>query len=152
MSNIVAQYNVENTQSVFEMKANIYRLISLIIKNKDDLYIEENSFNKNKDVITEIFDYIDNNYMNNFTVRDISGYIHLSIPHFMRVFKNATGMTFKHYLNFYRINKSTKILLQGNSVSKVALDCGFENINTFIRLFKEFKNTTPTGYIKMNLK
>lgn len=152
MSNIEFENNARNPHSTFEIMANIFKLMSLIIKNKDQLYIEENTANKNKDVITEIFDYIDNNYMNNFSVIDITKYIHLSVPHFMRIFKNATGMTFKHYLNLYRINIATKLLLQGNSVSKVALDCGFDNINTFIRLFKEFKDATPTGYVKIHLK
>ena len=152
LSDIEHQYRAKEPHSVFEMMADIFKLMAVVVKNKDELHIEENTANKNKDVITEIFDYIDNNYMNSFSVGDITNDIHLSVPHFMRVFKNATGMTFKYYLNLYRINIATKMLLQGSSVSKAASDCGFDNINTFIRLFKGFKGITPTGYVKMHLQ
>lgn len=109
--------------------------------NKQKGYIEK--FNM-------IFDYINDNYMDEIsldTIADVAGF---SKFHFSRLFKQFTDMSFYNYLNQRRVKEAEKLLLNPNlSITEVAMRSGFSSISTFNRVFKNFKECTPTEFIKL---
>lgn len=63
------------------------------------------------------------------------------------------GMSFRAYINEYRINDiKTKLLDQDNSASvlSLALESGFNSEASFYRVFKAATGSTPTGFIAAN--
>ncbi len=51
------------------------------------------------------------------------------------------------YLISYRLERACHLLLHTTeSVTDIALNCGFENISYFIRKFREFTKETPKEY------
>ena len=49
----------------------------------------------------------------------------------------------------FRINKAVRMLLQTNeSVTNIAIDCGFETISYFIKKFQEEMGITPKNFRK----
>lgn len=136
----------------FEAKHYLYRFVSLIIRNKEYLPLCNDTSISNKDIIVKAFDYIDNNYKSNLTVSSAANNCNLSVPHFLRIFKNAIGISFKQYVNLYRINKSVNLLLEGKSVTATAFESGFNDTNSYIRVFKKFKNITPYQFRKQYYK
>ena len=131
------------------IKAEINKFYGQILRNSNTLPLRTDNFYHKKDVILKIFEYIDNNYFDyRVTLESAAKHIHLSVPQFMRIFKAATGMTFKYYLNLYRIKKSFSLLSENETVTKISEMCGFLNINTYIRLFKLHTGITPTQYTK----
>ena len=128
------------------LESYIYRMLAYIAENKGKLPIVKSTAGMNHELVGKVVSYIDENYMNKITLQDIADYTHLSVPHFCRVFKKSTGYTFLKYLNMYRVEKSLIFLNDSQSVMNTAESCGFENQNTYIRLFKQFKGITPLQY------
>lgn len=64
------------------------------------------------------------------------------------VFREATHISIKRYLNYLRINKACEILAQGRGekVKEVAVRVGFSCVDHFIRVFEKFVGTTPAKY------
>lgn len=60
------------------------------------------------------------------------------------------GATFNTFINKYRIEKAKNLLASPEnnhfSLEHIASVCGFANLHTFMRVFKEAENTTPGKY------
>jgi len=78
----------------------------------------------------------------------------LSIPlaHLSRVINERLGNNFYEFINHYRVQDAKRRLaLPGSKQQKliaVALDCGFNSVATFNRVFKELTGRTPSEYRK----
>jgi AraC-like DNA-binding protein len=71
----------------------------------------------------------------------------LSLQHFCREFKAATGMTFTEYAAGLRIEKARQLLAEPRlRISEVAYECGFRSIPHFDRVFKRHTGRSPTAY------
>jgi AraC family transcriptional regulator len=67
--------------------------------------------------------------------------------HFLRQFRALTGETPKQYVLRLRIERAAlRLLLVRSSVLDVALECGFQNHETFTRAFKRRFGTSPSEY------
>jgi AraC-like DNA-binding protein len=78
----------------------------------------------------------------------------LEIPtaHLSRVINDLLGRNFYEFVNRYRVEEA-KRRLAGPDASRdklitVALDCGFNSLATFNRVFKELAGRTPSDYRK----
>ena len=70
--------------------------------------------------------------------------------YFSRLFKQFTGVTFLKYVNQKRIALAeTQLTEPNNSVTDVAVNCGFSSLSAFIRMFKIIKGCTPTEFRNM---
>lgn len=75
---------------------------------------------------------------------------HYSKEHTIRMFKNITGMTPYHYWQSLRLEKCCMMLESTeDSISEIALKCGFNNANNFSKQFKSALGITPTKYKKL---
>ncbi len=98
----------------------------------------------------EICDYIDSHCSEDLKLDDIADMSGFSKFYFERLFKQFTGTSFYKYVNQKRIAKASELLIEpGNSVTDVALNCGFMSISSFIRMFKLQKGCTPTEFKSM---
>ncbi|NLL72364.1 MAG: AraC family transcriptional regulator [Clostridiales bacterium] len=94
-----------------------------------------------------IFDYINENYMEEISLETIANVAGFSKYHFSRLFKQFTDMSFYDYLNQRRVKEAEKLLLNPTlSITEVAMGSGFSSISTFNRVFKSFKECTPTEF------
>ena len=64
------------------------------------------------------------------------------------------GENFKEYLNIYRIKKAKEIIKQNNyvTVKELSAMVGFNNSDTFIRVFKRYEGTSPGQYLSKKFK
>ena len=110
---------------------------------------EEFNFS-NKMVYPEIYriqQYIENNHMNDIKISDIASEHFISIHYLSRCFKALTGYSPKQYLTNIRIARAKTLLGYSSiSVKDIAVKCGFNDINNFIRTFKEVTGVTPYKY------
>ena len=83
--------------------------------------------------------------LQNLIVSDI-GHLKMTKEAFCRYFKKMTKLTFTQFVNHYRIDIAKKLLLQGNTISEVCFQCGFESLSYFNRVFKKVTGTSPTGF------
>ena len=83
-------------------------------------------------------------------------YMNMSEAYFSRFFKKISGMTFSMYLNHIRVNKAIDLIQNTEmSMTEIAMNCGFETIRNFNRVFKQITGYAPRelpdGYV-LNLR
>ncbi len=97
--------------------------------------------------IKTILDYIDTNYMKPITIDELAATVDLSKHYFMRFFKKYMGMTCIEYINDYRLNIATNLLLTTSmQITEVAARIGISNLSYFNRIFKKKYHMTPKEY------
>lgn len=101
-------------------------------------------FREKNDRFKELFTYLEQRYMERISVEQAAAIVHISVYHFCRIFKQITGQTFIQFMNLYRINKAEQLLLQTSmSITEVAAEVGCSSINSFSKLFRQLKGTSP---------
>ncbi len=94
--------------------------------------------------ISKVIDYIENNLHEPIRTDQLAGIAHMSNRNFMRIFKNAVGITPSHYMNQVKIQKAGKMLREtSDQISDIAVTCGFTDSNYFTKRFKKAFGITP---------
>ena len=111
---------------------------------------EVNALNRHlsgEDAFNRALDYVNENYMDDVTLDSLAAYAGFSRYTLSRMFRQHTGATFTQYLNKRRVIMAEE-LLSGTKmpVTQVALQCGFNSIATFNRVFRDVRGCTPTQY------
>lgn len=110
------------------------------VKEKNNLYVS---------LIIDSIHYMENNLSHKITIDDICKKFYISKSTFIRVFTKYTCFSPIAYLTKLRIEKAKQLLLETeNSVTDIALDCGFFDSSHLERYFKKYENTTPNYYRK----
>ena len=65
-----------------------------------------------------------------------------------RLFASQTGISFRAWRQQRRLLRALELLGSGDSVTKVALELGYENTSAFIAMFRRCLGSTPTRYLK----
>ncbi len=100
-------------------------------------------------VIFEIQKYIDNNLLEEITLRELSSKFYTDMYYLSHLFKKVTGFTFKKYLIIQRLSLAKDLLIETDyDITYVAHNSGFNNVNHFIRIFKKYEGITPYQYRK----
>lgn len=95
----------------------------------------------------QIMIYLKENYQYNVSMQEVADVCGMSYYHFSRFFKKLTGKRFNEYLLEMRLNYGQKKLLQSNqSISDIALECGFEYVSYFIQKFRDRYGITPKEF------
>ena len=94
-------------------------------------------------------DYIQLHYDKGIALSELvecSGY---SESHFCHRFKAVTGYTPFAYLNRIRISKAAeRLVVSDDKITEIAVDCGFDNISYFNRVFRREMGMSPSAYRK----
>ncbi len=91
--------------------------------------------------------YIRTHYMQDITLKNLSGLYYINEKYIGSLFKKQIGLTFHEYLNEVRLVKAVDLLLStGMSVIQIALACGFRNVTYFNRLFLKKHGVPPVKY------
>ncbi|SFF00985.1 Transcriptional regulator GlxA family, contains an amidase domain and an AraC-type DNA-binding HTH domain [Chitinophaga sp. CF118] len=99
------------------------------------------------DLITEVQQRMEKGYKDANTVEAFMEDIPASRRNFVRRFKHATGITPIEYLQKTRVEAAKRLLEQtGNSILAVMLDCGYNDIKAFRKVFRKEVGLTPTEY------
>lgn len=79
------------------------------------------------------------------TLQDGADRARMSVFHFSRFFKNVTGMNYNTYLNELRIARAERLIVGTDAkLIDIALECGFGNVRTFNRVFRQLRGCTPS--------
>lgn len=115
------------------------------ILNADGYALEvEHSDN---DRITLVYDYVQANFKQPISLKEISDLVNMAIPSFCRYFKKLTGKTFTRFVNEIRIVHACKLLNEDHlSISDISFESGFNNFSHFNRLFKDITGQNPSVY------
>ena len=171
----VNRYNVKNTSigySLSEINKKIkngsfasslqeqelfYSLAESIITDQRFIFDHLNNLDFKKNITNEeVFrsilqakNFIDEHISENLSLDDISLNIGISKYHFIRVFKQAFGVSPYQYQKRIRLDRAKLDLTQGISILETAIKYGFSDVPTFSKAFKQQFNLTP-GAIRIS--
>ncbi|WP_435357172.1 helix-turn-helix domain-containing protein [Emticicia sp. SJ17W-69] len=95
----------------------------------------------------KILEFTLDNFQNEISIQAIAEIAHLTVPSFCRYFKSRTRKTYVDYLNEIRVSHARKLLIDSElGISQVGLECGFQNLSHFHRIFKNQVGLTPLVY------
>lgn len=133
-------------------KGILYALITYLLRNYvvKKLDANENSKrNKNLIRLNTVIQYIEQNYTEPISNKTLASLIHLSEDRFNHLFRESMGISPLNYMNEIRLKKAKHLLETGEyTVSEVALEVGFYDLNHFGRLFRKKYQCTPSSLLK----
>jgi YesN/AraC family two-component response regulator len=114
---------------------------------------EIRSIRKSGDPIIEfVTEYVQTNFAQDITLDIVAEQLHITGGYLSTYFKEKTGEYFVDYINGVRIGEAKRALLETDlKIQDVALRSGYQNINSFNRMFKKFSGLSPREYRKLHL-
>lgn len=125
-------------------------LIIRILQTENQRIYAQKSFETPKNErLSFIIDYIRQHLDEPMTVEDLSRKVYMSSSHFHRVFKNELGISPIDFINNERIKLATSLLHNPRKkIKDIYMECGFNSLSYFIRMFKRKKEVSPKAYQK----
>ncbi|TJY44127.1 helix-turn-helix domain-containing protein [Cohnella pontilimi] len=106
-----------------------------------------------RDHITSfVFEYIEKHYQQDVSLDTLADKLGITRSYLSTYFKEKTGIYFVDYVNRVRINLAKELLMNTDiKIQEAAARVGYQNINSFNRMFKKFTGVTPSEYRKTEL-
>ncbi len=99
--------------------------------------------------INRVIDYLRGNLGRPVKLKELARVACLSEFHFHRIFGAVSGEILNDFTNRLRLEKAARLLrYSGQSVTDIALDCGFSSSATFSRAFRSGYDTSPSKFRK----
>lgn len=97
--------------------------------------------------MTAAIDFIESRLATDLSLAELSAYVGMSKYHFLRTFKQTSGMTPHQYILGRRLRTvATALRATKEPVARVAFDRGFGDLSTFNHYFHRVMGVTPTTY------
>ena len=141
--------NRRNSYTTHEylVKSNLFMIMHYlnrfcISSNENELALQF-TYNKLKKALY----HVQNSYSQNISIKQAAALCGFSESHFMKLFKELTGMSFTAYVVSYRLELAAKQLLETDrKIIEIATNCGFNNHSYFTRSFNKKYGMTPAQY------
>lgn len=99
-------------------------------------------------LVEQVGNYIDANMSERITVEALAEHVHMSKYHFLRKFKELTGVTVHSFLTDKRLIKACEELKRGSSIAQAYQVAGFADYSSFLRNFKDAYGVAPGKYVE----
>jgi AraC-type DNA-binding domain-containing proteins len=97
--------------------------------------------------LIEVMKYIRQNLHEPLTIEQLSRYVSYSPFHFIRIFKQQTGLTPQYYIASLRLQKAKELLMTTSlPVRDIAMELGYRSLGTFTTRFGRSVGMTPAGF------
>lgn len=137
----------QSNQTQIIMQGYAYAFLGLLLTN---LPIEEITQSKNTKLTYQIILYFQRNYMNPYTLQQLSEIFGYSPSQFSRIFNKNFGCSINEYISQLRCSHATLLLADNLTISEIAMKVGFSSERTFYRAFKKYYHISPKQYSIQN--
>jgi two-component system response regulator YesN len=106
---------------------------------------------KHNHIIHFVTTYVLANYAKDITLESVADKLNITGGYLSTYFKEKRGMNFNDYVNSVRIEMAQNYLKHSNlKIQEVASKVGYQNLNSFNRMFRKFSGVTPSDYRRDN--
>lgn len=149
LDSMLEENNIPDQYSYEFLQLQMMTLFLTLQRNGIFVYEQIKEDNSISHDIEDALRYIAQNYSLPISLEDIAGKTNLTPTYLSRKFKKVTGTTFKEYVNYIRIRQASQMLLTtDDSVTKIALNCGFNSSNYFKDCFRRINGVSPRAFRK----
>lgn len=100
-------------------------------------------------VLVHLKDFIKRNITEKLTIETLQKVANMSKASLTRMFKRELGVSPMEYIIRLRLDKAKQLLSITKSVKESCFASGFNDVNYFVRLFKNREGVTPGNYLLM---
>ncbi|WP_020614867.1 AraC family transcriptional regulator [Paenibacillus daejeonensis] len=94
-----------------------------------------------------IVQYLHEHYREEIVFQDMAKEIGISYSYMRKIVYEMTGQSLSDYLNLLRIEKAKELLQDTDlSITQIASDVGYYNVQSFNRFFRKFEGMPPSSY------
>ncbi len=133
--------------------ANDSAAIGRILLEAVQMVSAEHARERSSTLMDRIIACIDAHYSEmDFNVSRLSELLDMNMSYLSQYFREQSGIGLLEYINRVRVNRAKTIIQEhrsGITFKQVAETVGFENLNSFIRVFKKYENITPGEFRKV---
>lgn len=123
----------------------VIEILDEYIKNNEEYFLRKDLSNEDK--LNHAVRYIEKNFKNNITLKDVADYMNFSNTYFSKSFKKYVGVNFNKYITQIRIEEAKRLLEKTSmSINDLAFDMGYNEPNYFCKVFKKMEGITPSEY------
>ncbi len=91
--------------------------------------------------------FMERKFTEKITIEEIATIAGMSVRHFQRQFKGTYLITPQDYITSLRMQKAmTQLARTGDSITNIALDCGYQDSSLFARRFRNYTGLSPKEY------
>lgn len=102
-----------------------------------------------REQVEQIKKYISDNIEQSLKLQDIADHFNMSTSYLSHYFKRGTGFTLTQFISHRKINLAKQLLLDGHSVTDVAMKLSYSSPSHFITNFKKATGITPLRYSRI---
>jgi AraC-like DNA-binding protein len=130
---------------IFEKEEKFLEVLIQFIKKHSDGFLQTDKLFTCQKTIQKVKDYVHEHLTSALSVSDLAAVTPWSLYYFIRVFKQEVGLTPKEYIIQQRILKAKELILNGQALSYVALECGFYDQSHMLKYFKSYVGLNPSS-------
>ena len=124
-------------------------LLEIIIENREKLIEKKIYKNLDSQRIKGMLDFIQKNYSNELTLKEIGEAVFIGERETLRCFARTIGISPIEYLKKYRVKVAANLLTTTDlPVTEICIQCGFNSPSYFSKSFQRVFNVTPREYRK----
>jgi len=102
--------------------------------------------------VRKVQEFIDASLGSKIRLRDCASQTRLSASHFSRAFKATFGTTVLDYIHQRRVERAQQLMLVSEqSLSQIALSCGFADQAHYCRVFRAVAGLSPNAWRRQNI-
>ena len=128
----------------------LQELIVRILQTENRKIYNEQSMNlSSNNRLAFVIEFIRKNLDKSLSIEELSNMVYMSESNFHRVFKNELGISPIDFINNERIKLATSLLHNPRKkIKDIYMECGFNSLSYFNRLFKRKKQVSPKAFQK----
>jgi AraC-like DNA-binding protein len=94
-----------------------------------------------------VLEFVERNFADPITLKEAASLAKMSIPQFIKLFKQVAGRTFVSYVTHVRLSHAVRLLKESSlTIAEVASEVGFTDQSYFDRRFKAAFQRTPRDF------
>jgi AraC-like DNA-binding protein len=155
---IVMEFAMERPGKEKHILENVHTLIALLLDKFQYFSMENGRFvnasgqRGNKILAERMFriqNYLYNNFNKKISLQEIANREHLSIYYLSHVIRGATGLSYKEFLSFIRVEESERLLLGTDmKITQISDAVGFSAVRYYVKYFEKWYGMEPAEYRK----
>jgi len=132
---------------------NLQELIVRLIQTENRKIYDKEAINlSSSNRLAFVIRYIREHLDEELSIDELSDKAYMSESNFYRVFKNELGLSPISFINNERLKKAASMLKDpSRQIKEVYLECGFNSLSYFNRVFKRVYHMSPSAYQKQSV-
>lgn len=136
----------QNSSNILEARTCFVQAMAELFQRHADPHHSSLEKVKDQSVVNRACEYIRSRVSENISLNDIAASVGLSPYHFLRIFKNTTGLPPHAYLIRQRVEIAKGAIEKGASLADAAMQAGFSDQSHMTRRFKAVYGLPPGQY------